>query len=134
MGLTPFPSLPNYWSKNIIYESNIPQYMCRNRFEILLRTFHCSDNNKCPRGDRPYKIRDLIDSLVEKYKMAMIPEENMCIDESIIPFLNRLLLKQYLKNKHHRYGIKVFKLCVQEDLECMEDEKLRWVLRYQQKL
>lgn len=47
--------------------------MCRNRFKILLRTFYCSDNNKCPRGDRLYKVRDLIDSLIENYKFAMIP-------------------------------------------------------------
>lgn len=48
MGITPFPSIASYWSKNIIYQSNIPQYMCRNRFEILPRTLLYSDNNKCP--------------------------------------------------------------------------------------
>jgi len=69
--------------------------MCRNRFEILLRTFHCSNNNKCPRGDRLYKVRDLIDSLIENYKFAMIPEEKICIDESNIPFVGQLSFKQY---------------------------------------
>lgn len=88
--------------------------MCRNRFEILLRTFHCSDNNKCPEGDRIYKVRDLIDTLVKKYKLVMIPQEKMCIDESIIPFVGRLSFKQYIKNKHKHYGIKVFKLCIQD--------------------
>lgn len=66
--------------------------MCRNRFEILLRTFRCSNNDECPRGDRLYIVRDLIDALVDKYKLAMV---------------------QYIKNNHHRYGIKTFKLCIQ---------------------
>lgn len=38
----------------------------------------------------------------------------MCIDESIIPFVGRLSFRQYIKNKHHRYGIKIFKLCIQD--------------------
>ncbi|XP_029348356.1 piggyBac transposable element-derived protein 4-like, partial [Acyrthosiphon pisum] len=36
----------------------------------------------------------------------------MCIDESIIPFVGRLSFRQYIKN--HRYGIKIFKLCIQD--------------------
>lgn len=114
MGLTTFPSIASYWSKKLTYQFSIPQYMCRNRFELLLRTFHCSNNVECPKGDRLFKVRDLIDSLVDKYKCAMIPEEHMCIDESIIPFVGRLSFRQYIKNKHHRYGIKIFKLCIQD--------------------
>lgn len=38
--------------------------------------------------------------------------KNLCIDESVILFDGRLLFRQYLKNKRHRYGIKIFKLCV----------------------
>lgn len=113
MGLTTFPSIASYWSRNLLYESNISQYISRNRFELLLRTFHCSNNEECPRGDRLFKVRGLIDTLVDKYKFAMIPEEHMCIDESIIPFVGRLSFRQYIKNKHHRYGIKIFKLCIQ---------------------
>jgi len=36
----------------------------------------------------------------------------MCIDESIFPFVGRLSFRQYIKNKRHRYGIKIFKLCI----------------------
>ncbi|KAJ8879450.1 hypothetical protein PR048_020058 [Dryococelus australis] len=38
------------------------------------------------------------------------PEENMAIDESLIPFRGRLKFRQYIPNKRHRYGIKVYKL------------------------
>lgn len=36
----------------------------------------------------------------------------MCIEEFIVPFTGRLFFKQYLKNKRHKYGIKLFKLCI----------------------
>lgn len=42
----------------------------------------------------------------------MTPSEVMCIDESVIPFTGRLFFKQYNKNKRHKYGIKLFKLCI----------------------
>lgn len=42
-----------------------------------------------------------------------MPKEKVCIDESVVPFLGRLIFRQYLKNKRHRYGVKIFKLCVE---------------------
>lgn len=38
----------------------------------------------------------------------------MCIDESVVPFIGRLVFRQYLKNKKHRHGIKIFKLCLKD--------------------
>jgi hypothetical protein len=114
MGLTPHPSITSYWSKNYIYKSNISNYMKRNRFELLLRSFHCCNNNECPRGDRIFKIRGLVDMLVNKFKNYNIPGENVCVDESIIPFVERLSFRQYIQNKRHRYEIKVFKLCTND--------------------
>lgn len=38
-------------------------------------------------------------------------EEHISIDEFIIPFKGRSVLKQYIKNKPHKWGIKVFALC-----------------------
>lgn len=34
-----------------------------------------------------------------------------CVDESMVPFRGRLLFRQYNKQKRHKYGIKLFKLC-----------------------
>lgn len=112
MGLCPQPTNASYWKKSKIYTSYIPNYMTRKRFELLLYTLHCSNNDHCPPGDRLFKIRELLDLLLSKYKMARIPKESMCIDESIVPFVGRLSFKQYIQNKKHRYGIKIFKLCI----------------------
>lgn len=63
--------------------------------------------------DERHKVQNVIDLILSKYKSAYIPEENLCIDESIIPFIGRLSFRKYIKNKH-RYGIKVFKLCIKD--------------------
>lgn len=35
----------------------------------------------------------------------------LCVYESLIPFRERLIMRQYIKQKRHKYGIKIFKLC-----------------------
>jgi len=45
---------------------------------------------------------------------AVIPEESVCIDESMVPYLGRLSFRQYISNKRHRYGVKIFKLCTRD--------------------
>lgn len=32
----------------------------------------------------------------------------------MIPFVGHLSFRQYIKNKRHRYGIKIFKLCIND--------------------
>ncbi|CAH1963247.1 unnamed protein product [Acanthoscelides obtectus] len=43
--------------------------------------------------------------------MFYTPARVFCIDESLIPFRGRLIFKQYIPNKAHTYGVKIFKLC-----------------------
>lgn len=59
--------------------AHVPTYT----YEGLL-TFHCSNNAEYPHGNKLYKIRNLVDLLVGKFKMWNMPSENMCIDESVI--------------------------------------------------
>lgn len=74
--------------------------------------FHCGNNENIQHG-RLNKIQSLVDFLVENFNKWYIPEEKVCIDESF-PFIGRLIFRQYLKNKKHRYGIKIFKLCLKD--------------------
>lgn len=111
MGLIKMPSISHYWRTSNLYKNSIPMYMSRNRFELILSVIHVSDNNNAPQNNRLYKIQPLVDMLVEKFNNVLIPEKNVCIDESMVPFRGRLLFRQYIANKRHRYGVKIFKLC-----------------------
>lgn len=113
MGLVNMPSLVDYWRKDILYANKITEVMSRNRFELILSMFHCSNNEK-PEHGRLDKIQKLVDLLVFNFQKWYIPEEVLCIDESVVPFIGRLIFRKYLKNKTHRYGIKIFKLCAKD--------------------
>jgi len=113
MGLVQMPSMGDYWKKNILYRNYMPNIMSRNRFELIVCMCHCS-NNENPEHGKLSKIQKLIDLLVFNFQKCYIPEENVCIDESMVPFIGRLSFRQYLKNKTHKYGIKIFKLCAKD--------------------
>lgn len=86
MGLVKMPSISHYWKTSILYKSLIPLYMSRNRFELILSVIHVSDNNNVPINNRLRKIQPLVDILLEKFNNVLIPEKNVCIDESMVPF------------------------------------------------
>lgn len=112
MGLVKMPTIRNYWCKKQIYENSFASgVMTRNRFELLLKMWHFSDNQACPEGNRIFKIEPLIDLFIEKCQEVYTPGSVVCIDETLIPFRGRLLMKQYIPNKTHKYGLKMFKLC-----------------------
>nr|CAI5830572.1 unnamed protein product [Callosobruchus analis] len=114
MGLNKKPKLSDYWSKKIIYENKVKYVMSRNRFELILRMWHLSNNQQCPEGDRFFKIKPLIDLLLERFQSAIMPAKDLCIDETMVPFRGKLSFKQYIKNKKHKFGIKFYKLCTND--------------------
>ncbi|KAL4112121.1 hypothetical protein QTP88_015969 [Uroleucon formosanum] len=74
MGLCPQPTLASYWTKDTLYASNIPDFMKRKRFELILRTFHCCNNNMCPPvGFKIYagKEADKVQSVSTKVVLEM---------------------------------------------------------------
>ena len=115
MGLVKVNPVVNYWSKNTLYNVKLPStVMSRNRFEILLSNLHFTDNTSISPKDRQGKIINLMDKLQEKYQKVYTPGENIVIDETLIPWRGRLILRQYIPSKAHKYGIKMFKLCSSE--------------------
>jgi hypothetical protein len=105
-GLVQMSSIESYWSLKSRYVNKVASNtMSSNRFELLLRFWHFSDNEKAPRDDRIYKIRDLIERVVKNYQNTMEPGEYMTVDESMVPFRGRLIFKQYIPGKTHKYGV-----------------------------
>lgn len=60
--------------------------------------------------DKLYKVRPIIDSVRQRCLQLEL-EENLCIDEQIIPFRGKLSIKQYIKGKPSPWGLKVYALC-----------------------
>lgn len=112
MGLVRLNSLQDYWARQGIYKLDIPRStMPRNRYQLLLSMLHFCNNETIPAGDRLGKIQPLVDMLQRKFQALFCPGEDIVIDETLVPWRGRLIFRQYIPNKAHRYGIKLFKLC-----------------------
>lgn len=111
MGIIRFPRLRMYWtpSTKIKFVNDIG--MSRNRFECLRNNLHIVDINAVhEKSDKLWKVRPIISSFENRCEQLQL-EENLCIDESIIPFKGQLIVKQYIKGKPNPWGVKVFMLC-----------------------
>lgn len=110
-GLIPFPQYHFYWNEKLQF-TPVSQTMSKNRFKQLRRYFHAADNSKIlPKGDPGFdslfKLRPFLDALQEKC-LTVAPEEAQSVDEQMAPFKGRSSLRQYIKNKPHKWGFKIF--------------------------
>lgn len=111
MGCLKFPRLSLFWSNSL----GLPffyQHMSRNRFSAIRNHLHLVDNRLRPDDcvDKLFKVRPIIEAVRQRCLQHEL-EENLCIDEQIIPFKGRLSFKQYIKGKPCPWGLKVYALC-----------------------
>ena len=112
IGLVRLNSIEKYWSKNTLFRQDVPRAtMPRNRFQLLLSVLHFSNNETAESDNRLAKIQLLIDMLQINFQNLFCPEEDIVNDETLVPWKARLTFGQYIPNKTHRYGVKLFKLC-----------------------
>lgn len=111
-GLMKLPHVRDYWSTNRLFSNEVSKEMSRNKFELIMCMLHFGDNDT-QEGDLLYKIQHLLEKLIHVFQNTLTPAEDFCVDESNIPWRGRLSFRQYIPNKKHKYGIKLFKLCVQ---------------------
>lgn len=111
MGIVHLPKLRLYWSSTEKFGSVLVQkIMKRDRFECLLKCLHFS-NNEVTTSDRLFKIRNVLELICKQFQRTLVPGENLVIDESMVPWRGRLVFRQYLPAKAHKYGIKLYKIC-----------------------
>ena len=111
MGIHLLPCLKDYWSNDVLYKTFIFQkLMSRNRFQNILKFWHFSDNENATTS-RLYKVEPMIQCSNEKMSTIYVPNEHLPLDESVVLWRGRLIFRQYIKNKRHKYGIKFFELC-----------------------
>jgi len=118
MGLSNLPSIADYWSMNPLYHNKVYHaVMSRNRYQIISRFLHFNNNDKYdpkdPNRDKLYKVRPLLEYLIERFQDAYKPSKEVSIDEQLLLHKGRLSFRQYIPNKRARFGIKMFSLCDQ---------------------
>ncbi|CAK8678001.1 unnamed protein product [Clavelina lepadiformis] len=110
-GMFPCRAYTTYWS-NFSRFPLIADIMSRNRFQDHLRYIHFNNNAEMKARDHPdYDPLFKVSPLLKRLRDAMSqlePEERHSVDEQMIPFKGRSGIKQYIKNKPHHWGFKVF--------------------------
>ena len=112
MGLVQVPEIDYYWRKSKLFGSQVSQNtMSRDRFELLLKFLHLSNNQEEHADqDRLFKLRSFVDLLRARFKSIYVPGSVISLDETMVPWRERLLFKQYIPGKAHKYGVKIYKL------------------------
>ncbi|KAK9716803.1 Transposase IS4 [Popillia japonica] len=116
MGTIRLNRLQDYWKKHRLY--NIPCFATysRDRFLSILRCLHFSRNpeeDEPVAEDRLFKVRPLIDYFNKKMKQVYYPGTELSLDESMfqnIQMFNCIIRTLYIKNKKHKYGVKLYLL------------------------
>ncbi|XP_067300961.1 piggyBac transposable element-derived protein 2-like [Pseudorasbora parva] len=111
MTVVRMPSYRMYWQTATRYDP-IATVMGRKRFDNLRTYIHMNDNTNVKQKGEPgydplFKVRPVLEK-VRSNCLKVEPEENHSIDEQMIPFKGKIGMKQYIKNKPHKWGIKVF--------------------------
>lgn len=111
MGLHPLPKIEDYWSNKTLYRNKIASnIMSRNKFQLITRFIHFAEETVENKQDRLVKLRPLVTLLERKFKQCKVPCKVVVIDETNVPWRGRLLFRQYIPMKRHKYGVKIFKL------------------------
>ena len=112
MGIVPISRLDKFWSKKSIYSFPFPRcLMSLKRFKTINAFLHIV--NPRAEGDKANRLRK-VDFLVEHFKTmckeSYIPSKYVSVDERMVKSKGRSGIRQYIKNKPVKFGIKVWVL------------------------
>jgi len=108
MSLIKMSNTRHYWSKQFRVD-RIASIMNVNAFGKIKRFLHLNNNDLNNGTDRLHKLRPLLDMLRCQFKSVPL-EEQLSIDEQMVPFKGHHGLKQYLPKKPHKWGYKIYVL------------------------
>lgn len=85
--------------------------MSRNRYQHVHKFFHFANNEELTAGDKLFKVRGVVEYLVQKFKTVYYPTKNISIDEQLLLHKGNIHFRRYILSKRARFGIKFFTLC-----------------------
>ncbi|KAL1475887.1 hypothetical protein MTO96_036959, partial [Rhipicephalus appendiculatus] len=121
MSIHNLPQVYLYWSSDKFFNvQEISNVMSFRRFQQITRCLHLNDNTNIPdktspKFDRCYRVRPLMEILNANFQKEYKPSSHVAVDESMILFKGRSVMKQYmpLKPKIKR-GYKVWSIADSE--------------------
>jgi hypothetical protein len=110
-GLTNVGTFERYWSTKTLYHGLwARKFMSKNRFKALVAMLHVVDPSSEEPGDKLRKVRGLLDAFTSKCRDLYQPFQNVSVDERMVKSKNRSGIRQYIKMKPTKWGIKLWVL------------------------
>ena len=82
--------------------------MSRNRFEQIWWCLHFNNNELLQQStNRLFKVQPLLDFFLERFKTVHKPNQQLSLDEAMIPWRGRLRIPTYNPGKLIKYGLLV---------------------------
>ena len=91
----------------LLYSPDSPDILY-SLFLNVLQYLHLADNNNLNPSYKFSKVNPLLRMMNESCLENFIPEKNISIDESMVPYYGRHGCKQYIQNKPVRFGYKLW--------------------------
>ena len=100
-----------YWSRD--EDVGVPlvaDKMARTRFQEIKRFLHLADNMNLQKEDKLAKIQHYLDECKKLLSQFGVFAKNISIDEQMVPYFGRHTLKQYIRGKPIKFGMKMWLL------------------------
>ena len=112
MGFVKLNRLWKYWSKSSLYNLGLPrQTMSLKRFKYIMSCLHVVNHKKEEKTEgRLKKVTYVLDHFKRVCKSVYKPKQNVSVDERMVKSKNRSGIRQYIKNKPVKFGIKLWVL------------------------
>ncbi|VDI12794.1 Hypothetical predicted protein [Mytilus galloprovincialis] len=107
MGIIQVSDYKFLWSTNrFLVNGGVKDVLPVKRYEKLTQYLHVNEQ-EANSIDKLARIRPMIDSVLERCRVANKPRQNQSIDEAMIPYKGRFSAKQYVPSKPVKWGIKI---------------------------
>ena len=101
----------DYWSTKSLYHGLWARaIMSRDRFSALMAFLHVVDPNTEDPGDRLRKVNAFITYFKSRCLSLYQPKQNLAIDEHMVKSRHRSGIRQYIRDKPTKWGLKLWVL------------------------
>ena len=115
--LVRMPNRRSYFTNSQIYD--LPHFKAHttcNRFQQLFSMLHFANNTQIPATFNTAqrfeaKLGNLLTAVNKNSASLLTPARALSIDEMMVKFYGRSVLRQYIKAKPNKYGIKLWAIC-----------------------
>lgn len=118
MGTVRLNRLQDYWKTSYLFDFKcFRNSMSRDRFLAIMRCLHfVTPSESRDKSESIKKISPIVDYFNNKMIQIYYPQKELSIDEAMILWRGRLMFRQYVKGKRHKYGVKLYTLCEHQGL------------------